>query len=110
MLLRLDGIARSFGSRTLFREVALTIHRDDRIGLVGPNGAGKTTLLQIASGLDTPDLGHVEIPRDVCVEMLRQEIDPNRTCSVRSEVASVFSALDALESELAELEARWKRD
>ncbi len=106
MLLRLDGVARSFGSRTLFQGVALTIHRDDRIGLVGPNGSGKTTLLHIAAGLDTPDTGRVEIPRDVCVEMLRQEIDPNRTCSVRTEVASVFSALDALESELTELESR----
>ena len=33
---------------TLFRDVALTIHRTDRIGLVGPNGAGKTTLMKIA--------------------------------------------------------------
>ena len=109
MLFRIDGVARSFGSRTLFRDVALTVHRDDRIGLVGPNGAGKTTLLQIASGLDAPDSGRVEIPRDVRVEMLRQEIDPNRTCSVRSEVASVFSALDALERELAELEVRMEQ-
>ena len=109
MLLRLEGVTRSFGSRTLFRDVALTIHRDDRIGLVGPNGAGKTTLLQIASGLDAPDSGRVEIHRDVRVELLRQEIDPNRTCSVRSEVASVFSALDALERELAELEVRMEQ-
>jgi ATP-binding cassette subfamily F protein 3 len=104
MLLRLEGVARSFGGRTLFRDVALTIHRNDRIGLVGPNGAGKTTLLQIASGLETPDSGRVAVPRGVRVAILRQEIDPDRACSVRSEVASAFSELAALERDLRELE------
>ena len=104
MLLRLEGVARSFGGRTLFRDVALTIHRNDRIGLVGPNGAGKTTLLQIASGLEVPDSGRVAVPRDVRVAILRQEIDPNRTCSVRSEVTSAFPELAALETKLRELE------
>ena len=64
MLLRLEGVSRSFGSRTLFRDVAITIQRDDRIGLVGPNGAGKTTLLHIAAGLEAPDLGRVTMPRE----------------------------------------------
>ena len=106
MLLRLDGVARSFGGRTLFRDVALTIHRNDRIGLVGPNGAGKTTLLQIASGLEVPDSGRVAVPRGVRVAILRQEIDPDRTCSVRSEVASVFSELATLERDLRDLESQ----
>jgi len=104
MLLRLEGVARSFGGRTLFRDAALTIHRNDRIGLVGPNGAGKTTLLQIACGLEAPDSGRVSVPRGVRVAMLRQEIDPDRSCSVRSEVASAFSELAALERDLRDLE------
>ncbi len=106
MLLRLEGVARSFGGRTLFRDVALTIHRNDRIGLVGPNGSGKTTLLNIASGLEAPDSGRVSVPRGVRVAMLRQEIDPDRTCSVRSEVTSAFSELVALERELGALEVQ----
>jgi ATP-binding cassette subfamily F protein 3 len=104
MLLRLEGVARSFGGRTLFRDVELTIHRNDRIGLVGPNGAGKTTLLQIASGLEIPDSGRVAVPRGIRVAILRQEIDPDRSCSVRSEVASAFSELAALERDLRDLE------
>jgi len=104
MLLRLEGVARSFGGRTLFRDVELTIHRNDRIGLVGPNGAGKTTLLQIASGLEVPDSGRVAVPRGVRVAVLRQEIDPDRSCSVRSEVASAFPELAALERDLRDLE------
>jgi ATP-binding cassette subfamily F protein 3 len=106
MLLRIEGVARSFGGRTLFRDVALTIHRNDRIGLVGPNGAGKTTLLQIASGLEVPDSGRVVVPRGVRVAILRQEIDPDRSCSVRSEVTSAFSELAVLERDLRDLESQ----
>jgi len=104
MLLRLEGVARSFGGRTLFRDVALTIHRTDRIGLVGPNGAGKTTLMKIAAGLESVDSGGVTMPRGTRVAMLRQEIDPDRSCSVRAEVTSAFTELAALERKLHELE------
>ncbi len=109
MLLRLEGVARSFGGRTLFSDVGISIHRDDRIGLVGPNGAGKTTLLHIAAGLEAPDSGRVAVPRGVRIGMLRQEVDPDRSCSVRAEVLSVFSELAALERELAELETRMEQ-
>jgi ATP-binding cassette subfamily F protein 3 len=106
MLLRLEGVARSFGGRTLFRDVALTIHRNDRIGLVGPNGAGKTTLLNIMSGREVPDSGRVSVPRGVRVAMLRQEIDPDRDSSVRSEVTAAFSELAALERDMGKLERK----
>ncbi|MBW1843534.1 MAG: ABC-F family ATP-binding cassette domain-containing protein [Deltaproteobacteria bacterium] len=104
MLLRLEGVARSFGGRTLFRDVALTIHRTDRIGLVGPNGAGKTTLMKIAAGLEAVDSGGVTMPRGTRVAMLRQEIDPDRSSSVRAEVMSAFTELAALEQKLHEIE------
>jgi ATP-binding cassette subfamily F protein 3 len=104
MLLRLEGVGRSFGGRTLFRDVALSIHRTDRIGLVGPNGAGKTTLMKIAAGLEVPDSGGVTMPRDVRVAMLRQEIDPDRSRTVRAEVTSAFTKLAALERDLHEIE------
>jgi ATP-binding cassette subfamily F protein 3 len=109
MLLRLEGVTRSFGGRDLFRDLALEVRRDDRIGLVGPNGTGKTTLLRIAAGDDVPDSGRVHIPRDVRVGMLKQEIDPGRDTTVFDEVASALSHLDALERELRDLESEMAR-
>jgi len=109
MLLRLEGVTRSIGGRDLFRDVSLSLDRDDRVGLVGPNGAGKTTLLRIVAGDDAPDDGRVVVPRDVRVGLLRQEIDPERDTSVFDEVSSALSHLDLLERELQGLEAEMQR-
>jgi ATP-binding cassette subfamily F protein 3 len=106
MLLRLDGVARSHGARTLFRDVALELRAGDRVGLIGPNGSGKTTLLKIAAGEEPPDAGSVSSPRGVRVARLRQEIDPGRGVSLRAEVSSALAHLDLLERELRLLESR----
>jgi len=105
-LLRLDDVARTIGDRTLFAHVDLEVHAGDRIGIVGPNGAGKSTLLALADRRDPPDHGHVIVPRNVRVGMLRQEIDPRRATSVRDEAATALAHLDALEAELRQLEAQ----
>jgi ATP-binding cassette subfamily F protein 3 len=106
MLLRLEGVARAFPTRSLFRDVDLVVNAGDRVGLVGPNGAGKSTLLAIAAGAELPDAGRVIRPREVRVGWLRQEVDPRGERSAREEVASALAALDGLERELRELEAR----
>ncbi len=106
MLLRLDEIARHVGARVLFQGVSLEIGAGDRVGLVGPNGAGKTSLLRIAAGDDAPDHGGRSLARGARVGMLRQEVDPRATATVREEAASALAALAELERELRELEAR----
>jgi ATP-binding cassette subfamily F protein 3 len=104
--LRLSGLSKAFGSRTLFSGVALELRAGDRVALVGPNGVGKTTLLRLAAGLEAPDAGERALARGARVALLRQEIDPARAGSVRDEAATAFAHLDALERELRELEAR----
>ena len=105
MLLRVEGIARHFGGRTLFQDVSLVVGPRDRVGLVGANGVGKTTLLRILAGADAPDAGRVLSPREVRVALLRQEIDPRRSRSVGEEAALALAHLDGLERELAGLES-----
>jgi len=109
MLLRLEGVARSLPTRTLFRDVDLTVNAGGRVGLVGPNGAGKTSLLRIAASLDAPDAGRVLVPRGARIGFLQQEIDPGRSTTVREEAARALAHLDALERELRALEQQMER-
>src|SRR5688572_9613220 len=104
MLLRLEGVARSFGARVLFRGIDLHVAPGDRIGLIGRNGAGKTTLLRIAAGEEDADEGRVARARDVRVGLLRQEIDPATPRTVREEASLSTSHLAELEREIGRIE------
>jgi len=75
-MLTLANIAKHFGTRTLFSEVAFTILRGDRLGLVGANGAGKTTLFRLILGEDSPDEGTLTWQRGSTVGFLPQESTP----------------------------------
>jgi len=56
-IVSLRGIAKSHGARTLFADIALTLHEGERVGLIGANGSGKSTLLRILAGVEAPDAG-----------------------------------------------------
>ena len=105
MLIRIDGLCKRIGGRTLFEGVSLHVQAGDRIGLVGPNGAGKSTLLKIIAGDESADEGVVSRPRQVKLGMLRQEIDPAQSRSVRDEAGTALAHLDALERDMREIES-----
>lgn len=77
----IENITKSFGIRTLFKNITLNIEEGDKIALVARNGSGKSTLLKIITGLDTPDSGTVWIHKDIKVVMLQQDndFDGNKT-------------------------------
>ncbi|MCX6150691.1 MAG: ABC-F family ATP-binding cassette domain-containing protein [Ignavibacteriales bacterium] len=62
-----------FGEQVVLDKASLTIHEQDRIGLVGRNGAGKSTFLKIVSGLLIPDSGKIAKRKDLMVGFLSQE-------------------------------------
>ena len=43
------------------REISLTLHRHEVVGLIGPNGAGKSTLVNLLTGFDFPTSGSIEL-------------------------------------------------
>src|SRR3954452_21626717 len=73
VLLKTDSLAKSFGARTLFRGISLSLDDQQHVGLIGPNGAGKSTLLKILAGLEHEDAGQIESRRQMRIAYLAQE-------------------------------------
>lgn len=72
-IIELEGISKSYGSRTLFHDFTYTFLKNDRVGIIGPNGCGKSTLLKIILGLEEPDAGCVQTGQTVVTGYFSQE-------------------------------------
>jgi ATP-binding cassette subfamily F protein uup len=82
LVAELTGVSKSFGGRTLIKDLDLIVSRGDRIGLIGPNGVGKTTLLKLILGTLAPDSGTVRTGANVqpaYFDQLREVLDPEAT-------------------------------
>jgi ATP-binding cassette, subfamily F, member 3 len=75
-MLTISEVEKSFGGRTLFKDVTLQVNREDRIGLVGPNGAGKSTFFSLILQTESPDHGTISFQRNITVGFLPQESAP----------------------------------
>ena len=53
------GLAKSFGRKSVVRDVSIAVRRGEAVGLLGPNGAGKTTVFTMIMGLVRPDKGRI---------------------------------------------------
>ena len=69
----IENLAKSFGIRTLFKNISFYVEEGDKIALVARNGSGKSTLLKIIAGLDTADTGTLWTHKDIKVIMLQQD-------------------------------------
>ncbi len=59
MLLEVQEITKSFGSRQVLDGLSFAVDSGEAVGLLGANGAGKTTLLRIVNRILLPDEGVV---------------------------------------------------
>src|SRR6185312_247561 len=69
----IENLSKSFGIRTIFKNISFHVEEGDKIAFVARNGSGKSTLLKIIAGYDTPDSGTVWINKEVKVIMLQQD-------------------------------------
>jgi ATP-binding cassette subfamily F protein uup len=73
LLLHCESVSKSFGVRTLFKDISISFDDTERTGLIGPNGSGKSTLLKILAGIEPYDSGNITSRRNVRLAYLPQE-------------------------------------
>jgi lipopolysaccharide export system ATP-binding protein len=56
-----EQLQKRYGSRTVVKDVSLTVASGEVVGLLGPNGAGKTTCFYMVVGLVPLDSGSIEL-------------------------------------------------
>ncbi len=65
VLMSLRGVSKSYrrGAQTVsvLSGITFDIHRAEFLALMGPSGSGKSTLLNLIAGIDTPDIGSIEV-------------------------------------------------
>ena len=67
-----ENISKSYGDRTLFKNLSFGINKNQKVAFVAKNGTGKTSILNIIAGLDTPDEGQVIQRKDIQIAYLSQ--------------------------------------
>ena len=73
--LKVIGLEKSYGIRTLFSQVNFEVMPGEKVGLVGANGSGKTTLMRILLGREESDAGQVLIDRADTVGYVEQQAE-----------------------------------
>jgi branched-chain amino acid transport system ATP-binding protein len=96
-LLRVEGLAKSFGALRATDDLNLEVADGEIHALIGPNGAGKTTLVAQLSGELSPDLGRIVFDgRDITA---MPAYERPHVGLVRSfQITSIFPEFSALEN------------
>jgi len=72
-LLRIEGVAKSFGNFRAVDQLSLDIRAGEFFALLGPSGCGKTTLLRMLAGFETPDEGRILLGGSDIAQVLPHE-------------------------------------
>lgn len=87
-----ENLTKTYGIRTLFKDISFHINEGDKIALVARNGTGKTTLLRILTGQEPFDSGTLTINKEIQVVLFDQELNPDPEQSVQAFMMSLDSA------------------
>src|SRR6185369_14869529 len=117
-MLTFSGLSLRRGTRLLISDASFTIYRGEKVGIVGSNGCGKSSLLALILGELQPDAGSFDMPTQLVVAHVAQEMDATQRDAVEfvmdgdAELRETEAAMAAAEARdagaaLGELHARY---
>jgi len=103
--LRVDGLAKSYKSRQVVKDLSLEVASGEVVGLLGPNGAGKTTAFYMIVGLIVCERGRIHLDSEE-LTTLPMHRRAQLGLGYLPQEASVFRKLSVEDNILAILETR----
>ncbi len=103
LTIQTKNLVKSYGSRTVVKNVSFNLTQGEIVGLLGPNGAGKTTSFYQVVGLVKPDEGEVFL-NDLNITKLPMYKRAQMGIGYLPQEASVFRKLSVEDNVLAVLE------
>jgi len=96
-LLSVHKISKSYGIKTLYKDITFGIHEGEKVAIVAKNGAGKTTLMRTLMDPATADTGEVVFRNGVKLRYLEQQPNFEKGLTVRQVLYnSEHAGLEAL--------------
>lgn len=99
----ISGLNKSYGQRTVFKDINLCFYHGAKIGIVGENGSGKSTLLRIMAGLEDQFEGRATPLEGTRIGFLPQEPKLDSGKTVRQIVEDAFSNIKGLIDEFNDI-------
>ena len=103
--LRATGLAKSYKSRQVVRDLSIEVSNGEVVGLLGPNGAGKTTAFYMIVGLVPCDAGRIHLG-ETDLTTLPMHRRARLGLGYLPQEASVFRKLSVEDNVMAILETR----
>lgn len=71
--LSIENLTKTYGEKTLFKNISFGIEQGQKLALIAKNGSGKSTLLKIICGKDIPDSGNIVSRNGISIAYLDQD-------------------------------------
>ncbi len=71
--LSIETLSKSYGDKTLFKDISFGIQKGEKVALVAKNGSGKSTLMRILMGYEIADSGEFSFRNGIRVGFLNQD-------------------------------------
>jgi polar amino acid transport system ATP-binding protein len=99
VVLRIEGLRKSFGDLEVLKGIDLTIRRSDVVGIIGASGSGKSTLLRCINFLEPPTSGSIYLHDEVVGyedvgDTRRRRLSSTVLARQRAKMAMVFQSFN----------------
>ncbi|MCK5921021.1 MAG: ABC-F family ATP-binding cassette domain-containing protein, partial [Methylococcales bacterium] len=104
-MIRFKNISLQRGSKLLFQDADISLHRGQRIGVTGANGTGKSSLFALLLGELHQDQGDLDIPSGISIAHVAQEMPSSNTPAIEyvmdgdAELRSIEQSMEHAEAE-----------